>query len=394
MAIFTLIRWTYVAINIALIIGLYLNLQRAGWGRGLSVSLCLLAVVLSLAFPAARMLEGNGFCARALAFAGTFWLSFVLHTLLLLVLLGVFWCGNQVFHWVCISPERAQYWRNVALWSVIGGAFFISLLGWANTQQPVVRELRLETTAVTRSLRVAALSDLHLGRLVSPAYFSRLMETIAPLRPDMLLLAGDILDDYHGLDMRAVRESLARLQPPLGVWGVLGNHEYIAGDADTSRRLLEVGGIRILRDEWTDVGGQVLLVGRDDHSRARFLGGARRDKTLPEILADAPEALRQRPMIVLDHQPLRLEESEAVGAFLQISGHTHNGQLFPFNFVVRWLYENAHGYSRRARTHYWVSAGVGTWGPRVRTTGRPEIVLIQIDPEPAASAASAAGTDP
>jgi predicted MPP superfamily phosphohydrolase len=394
MSIFAVIRGIYVVINIALIAGLYLNLRRVGWRRAWSAGVCLLALALSLAFPAARMLEGNGLWARGMAFAGTFWLAFVLHALILWMLLGVFRGGCRVFHWRC-TPEHAQYWRKVTLLVVMGGAFCLSLLGWWNAQQsPVVHELRLQA-ATARPLRVVALSDLHLGRLVSPAYFARIIETIKPLRPDMLLLAGDILDDYHGLDTQAMRAALEKLQLPLGAWGVLGNHEYIAGDAERSRRLLEAGGIRVLRDEWVDVEGQVLLVGRDDVSRRRFTGEAR--KTLPEILADVPAALRQRsalrqqnalrqqdalrqqPMIVLDHQPLLLEESEAAGAFLQFSGHTHNGQLFPFNFVVRWLYENAYGYSQRGQTHYWVSAGAGTWGPRVRTTSRPEIVLIQIE---------------
>ncbi|MDR3159042.1 MAG: metallophosphoesterase [Zoogloeaceae bacterium] len=381
MSIFTLIRWIYVAINIALIVGLYWNLRRVGWKRRSSAGAGLLAVALSLAFPAARLLDGNEPWVRGVAFAGTFWLSFVLHAMLLLVLLGMFHGCARIFRRRRVCPESALRWRKRALWGVMGGAFCVSLLGWANTQQPVVREPRLEAATAqpsqaARPLRVVALSDLHLGRLVSPAYFSSLIEAIEPLRPDMLLLAGDILDDYHGLDTRAMRADLERLSPPLGVWGVLGNHEYIAGDADVSRRLLEAGGVRILRDEWADAGGKVLLVGRDDYSRSRFIGDAR--KSLPEILADMPVALRQQPMIVLDHQPFHLEESEAIGAFLQISGHTHNGQLFPFNFVVRWIYENAYGYSRRGQTHYWVSAGAGTWGPRVRTTSRPEIVLIQM----------------
>ncbi|MDR0672611.1 MAG: metallophosphoesterase [Zoogloeaceae bacterium] len=380
MSVFSLIRWLYVAINIALIVVLYLNLRRMGWRRGWSAGVCLLPVALSLAFPAARMLDGNGLLARGIAFAGTFWLSFVLHTLLLLVLSGVFRGCVRIFRAPRLAPERAEGKRKATLLGIMGGALCLSILGWMNAQQPpTARELRLEA-ATTRPLRIVALSDLHLGRLVSPAYFSRLVDAIVPLRPDMLLFAGDILDDYHGLDTRAMRADLARLQLPLGAWGVLGNHEYIAGNADESRRLLEEGGIRVLRDEWADVDGAVLLVGRDDHSRRRFTGEAR--KTLPEILADAPATLRQCPMIVLDHQPLLLEESETAGAFLQFSGHTHNGQLFPFNFVVRWIYENAHGYSRRGQTHYWVSAGAGTWGPRVRTTSRPEIVLFQIENSP------------
>jgi predicted MPP superfamily phosphohydrolase len=84
-------------------------------------------------------------------------------------------------------------------------------------------------------------------------------------------------------------------------------------------------------------------------------------------------------MIVMDHQPFNLEESEDIGAALQVSGHTHRGQIFPINFIVSGIYEKHYGYYRRGSTNYFISSGAGTWGPPVRTTGRPEIVILTLD---------------
>ncbi|MDR3086447.1 MAG: hypothetical protein LBU45_00600, partial [Azoarcus sp.] len=156
---------------------------------------------------------------------------------------------------------------------------------------------------------------------------------------------------------------------------------------ELSRRLLAQIGIRILIDQWAIVGeapgGKILLIGRNDRSAVKFTGLER--KTLPEITADVPELAAGAGnylKILLDHQPFHLEEAEAAGVDLQLSGHTHNGQLFPFNLLVRALYENAYGHSTRGKTHYWVTSGAGTWGPRARTTGRPEIVLIDLVSQP------------
>jgi predicted MPP superfamily phosphohydrolase len=381
MLTFTLIRWLYCIVNAYLIVRLFRALRGMGPMRLLP---CLAALMLFAAYPAARVVEGNGLGARALAFAGTFWLPFILYVFLLLLIVDVFrlcfYLYRRFGRRAGRGPEQVFARRRLACGAIAGAALGISGLGWLNTQMPVVRAALIPAPRLARPLRIAALSDTHLGRLVTPADFSRLIELIGPLDPDLVLFAGDILDDYYGFDPEATRKSLQRLRPALGVWGILGNHEYIAGEAGTSREKLEQSGIRILRDEWADLDGKALLIGRDDRSKPRFL---RRDrKALPEILAGIPEDRRGLPMILLDHQPFQLEDAEKAGVFLQISGHTHNGQLFPFNFVIPGIYENPYGYSRRGRTHYWVTSGAGTWGPRVRTSGRPEILLIDLTPEP------------
>jgi predicted MPP superfamily phosphohydrolase len=375
--VFTLIKWLYVAVNAYLIVRLYRALPGKGTIRVARVLSCLAAILLSVAYPISRMIEGNSLWVRGLTFAGTFWLSFILHILLILLLVDLFRGCNRCFgHWLVIAPERLPRWRYATCCGIVGTALLISSLGWLNTQHPVVREITLPAPInLNTPLKIVALSDVHLGRLVMQEDFSRLIDLIEPLQPDLVLFMGDILDNYYNFDPGATRD-LQRLHPRLGVWGVLGNHEHISGAGDKSQRSLEQSGIHMLRDEWASLDGKLLLVGRDDISQGRLYR-----KSLPELLAKVPADLRKQPMILLDHQPFHLEEAEQAGTFLQLSGHTHNGQLFPFNFLVAQIYENAYGYSRRGETHYWVSSGAGTWGPRARTTGRPEILFIKVMPQ-------------
>jgi predicted MPP superfamily phosphohydrolase len=217
---------------------------------------------------------------------------------------------------------------------------------------------------------------------VSPVFFDKLVDLIASTSPDLVLFAGDIIEyDFDSSDIAAITATLQRLKPRLGVWGVLGNHEHIGGRGELRKHLLKQIGFRILVDEWAEVGEaegeRILLIGRNDFSSRRFAGHER--KALDEILADAP--VDGRLKILLDHQPHDLAAAEAAGVYLQVSGHTHNGQLFPVNWIVAAMYENAYGHSTRGGTNYWVTSGAGTWGPRVRTSGRTEIVSIDLVPQ-------------
>ncbi|MCL2829833.1 MAG: metallophosphoesterase [Betaproteobacteria bacterium] len=379
MPIFFLILGIYFLANFWLIARLFFALQGAGIFRILS---CLFVSFASCAYLLARMLEGNAWPERLIALIGSLWISLALYSIILLFAVDVFRLLNRSFHWLPQLNSGMPAVRYAVCAAIAAGALTISVIGWINTATPVVREVELSLSTPPgsalegRTLKIAALSDIHLGRMVSAGYFSGLIDLIEPQHPDLLLFLGDVLDDHHGLDEKAMRAGLQRMNPPLGIWGILGNHEYISGEAEKSIGILERSGIRILRDQWAAPGGELLLVGRDDRSKERFTGRTR--AALPEILATVPEGTRRLPMILLDHQPLHLEEAEAAGAALQLSGHTHGGQLFPINFIVSAIYENAHGHSQRGMTHYWVTSGAGTWGPRVRTAGRPEILLIKI----------------
>ncbi|MDR1855173.1 MAG: metallophosphoesterase [Azoarcus sp.] len=381
MQIFVLIKWLYFLVNVWLVYKLYDALRAPEVSRGFRFGACALAVLLSLSYPVSRLIESNDFWVRALAFAGTFWLSLVLHAVLAWWALIVFRWLNRRCGWFEFAPERAAHWRLLACGGITAAALVASTAGLVNSQFPTVRALTLAAPADAAPLRIVAVSDSHLGRLSSPAYFDKVVDLIVPLQPDLVVFAGDVLEyDFDPADAPALAAAIRRLTPRLGVWGVYGNHEYIGGRIELNKQLLKEIGIRILVDEWAELenapGKNLLLIGRDDLSGKWF---GRERKSLAEILADAPAG--EHLKILLDHQPFDLPEAEAAGVYLQVSGHTHRGQIAPFNLLVWLIYENSYGLSTRGDSHFLVSSGVGTWGPSVRTTGRPEVVLIDLVPQ-------------
>lgn len=186
-----------------------------------------------------------------------------------------------------------------------------------------------------------------------------------------------MIDDHLAVDEDGLLRQLQRLAPPLGIWGILGNHEYISGPVDVSIGILERAGIRVLRDSGVVLDSRIALAGRDDLARTHFAGSPR--KSLAEILAEMDWQAGSAPLIVLDHQPRHLDDAEKAGAVLQLSGHTHNGQLWPYNHIVSLLYENARGHSVRGDTNYIVTVGTGTWGPPLRNNARLEVLLVELE---------------
>jgi len=373
-------KWLYVAFNVGIIVRFYFALRGPGVSRLLRVGLCLLAVVLSLAFYISGTLTGNSVWVKAVSFAGHYWFAFIYHVLLAWVLLGVFRLVNWRFRWLVIAEEDRVRWRHRSCAGIAAVALAVCVGGWVNSQYPVVREIKLPVPASVAPLRIVALSDLHLGRLASDGFFSNVVGLIEPLSPDVVLFLGDVLEkEFDPSKAQAMAAVLQRLKPRLGIWGVAGNHEYMKGKGTQNMRLLNQIGIHTLVDQWAVLGNRrrekILLIGRSDHSWAR--------KSVQDVIANVPKKDKNVLKILLDHQPVDLEGAEKAGVFLQLSGHSHNGQFFPLNFFIPFLYENAYGYYRRGASHFLVTSGAGVWGPRIRTTGRPEIMLIDLVPQPA-----------
>ena len=234
-----------------------------------------------------------------------------------------------------------------------------------------------------KTLKFGVITDMHLGRLLTAGRLARAVELLAPQQPDAIFYVGDIIDDHIKLDAEATAAALALAQPPLGHWAVPGNHEYISGSIDKSMDFLRRVGMQVLRDQWAVVDNSFVLAGRDDLGKPGFTGVQR--ASLADILADLPEQYRQLPLVVLDHQPAALDEAREAGAALELSGHTHYGQLWPFNFVVERRYLNPLGLLTLGSFHSIVSAGTGTWGPPLRNTGRAQVLLVTVHFAPEAN---------
>jgi predicted MPP superfamily phosphohydrolase len=262
------------------------------------------------------------------------------------------------------------------LLSVSGLVVLALIAGFVNASIPRVRALtcRIPKRADgIRSLTVAVASDIHLGTIVGRKRFDRIVEGINALDADLVLLPGDIVDEDLGAVIREnLGESLKNLRSKYGVVAITGNHEYIGG-VDKACAYLAAHGVTVLRDGVLRVNGGVFLVGREDQSIHQFSGMRR--KPLKELMAGVD---KRYPVILLDHQPFHLEDGAANGADVQLSGHTHHGQLWPFNYITAAIYEVSWGYKKIGPTHVYVSSGVGTWGPPVRIGNRPEIVHLTL----------------
>src|SRR3989339_181142 len=225
-----------------------------------------------------------------------------------------------------------------------------------------------------KSLNLAIASDLHLGTINSYEFMYKVGDKLNSMNPDLILLAGDIIDEDLGPVIKYdVGEHLKRLKAKYGVYAVTGNHEYIGG-ADPAVEYLHKHDINVIRDSVVKIDNAFYIVGREDRSSRQF--GGKQRKELSDIMKEVDKSL---PVIMMDHQPFNLEQAAQNGVDLQLSGHTHNGQLWPFNYIVEKVYELAWGYKVIGNTHYYVSCGVGGWGPPIRTGSRPEIINIKLN---------------
>jgi hypothetical protein len=267
---------------------------------------------------------------------------------------------------------------GLVLFLAVAGITALSIAAGAyNAVRPRTVELDLnipKKAGGMERLTIVVASDLHLGTLVGRSRLEKIIERINALDPDVIFLPGDIVDEtVTAKDEAEFSAVMRRLRAPLGVFAVPGNHEFYSG-LERNLACLRACGIRVLEDEAVRVADGFILVGRRDPSSL-----ATQERRLPigEILAKHGFD-GSLPIILLDHQPARLEEASQAGVDLQLSGHTHAGQLFPLDILNRMAWELNWGYLRKGNTHYYVTSGVGTWGPPVRTGSRPEIVRIRV----------------
>ena len=305
---------------------------------------------------------------------GAFWLAFMLYFSLTILLFDVIRLFNYFFHFL---PEMTQTLRfRIGLFTVA----FVSLIvlaGHINALNTRVREISLSIHKKIKGnpeMKVLMASDIHLGALIGENREERLISIINQQKPDLVLLCGDLVD---GDVASALRKKLGRhiqeIKTPMGVYAIPGNHEYIGGIQKTLPYLENIN-INILRDGTLVLSNGVQLVGRDDRDNRRMGEGNGR-KSLKELMTGLDKTF---PVIVMNHQPFNLDEAVIEGVDLHLSGHTHHGQLWPFNYITKAVYELSWGYLKKENTNFYVSSGFGSWGPPVRTGNTPEVVVFNL----------------
>ncbi|HOV99770.1 MAG TPA: metallophosphoesterase [Bacteroidota bacterium] len=309
--------------------------------------------------------------STAFIWVGSFWLGALAYSVILLLLID---CIRLIFAALPFLPRISisKSVLGIVVFSIVLVAVIASRI---NALNPVVKNLdiSIDKHAPMDQLTIAAVSDIHLGTLVCNSHFEKIVDRINGLQPDIILLVGDVVDeDIEPVIRNNLGETLKRLHAPYGVYACTGNHEYIGG-VERACKYLEEHDIRMLRDSVATVAGGLVIVGREDVMSRGMLGRDR--KPLAELLRSVP---KEMPILVMDHQPVTLGEAAAAGVDVQLSGHTHNGQLFPLNYIASAIYEVSWGYKKKDSTHIYVSCGVGTWGPPMRSGNRPEIAKLTL----------------
>lgn len=280
-------------------------------------------------------------------------------------------------------PQIKKVWRPLYRCGFTAPLIVALLFGYGFYNiQHVVRQPY--TIATQKNIRdegytLAFLSDVHYGLTVDGDELQRYANAIAEEQPDLVLLGGDIVDESTTLEeMQQVFSVLGQIPSAYGVYYIYGNHDrarYSSQPPFTEaqlRQAIEQAGITILQDEALQVTDDLVLVGREDYSAAP--ARARSAQLLTGV--DQSDFI-----LMLDHQPRQLEENREAGVDLQLSGHTHDGQIWPVGLLSRWfnLNELTYGYEQLGSLQVIVSSGFAGWGYPLRTSGQSEYVMIDIE---------------
>ena len=331
-------------------------------------------LILAVSFIAAIFLERADIFSlgRPLTWIGSFWLGGFVYFLLIVAAIDLVRLANHFVNFfpafITSDPAHAARVTAYVVISVVGLAV---IYGFVNAHFIRVRTFDINVhkeTGGRKSLNVVMASDIHLSTIINNGRIRSIVNKINSLSPDIVLLPGDILDgDLNPVVRQNLGEALRQIKAPLGVYAITGNHEYIGG-VEKACKYIGEHGVTLLRDSALLVGGSFYIVGREDRSD-------RKRKPLSELMERVD---RKYPVILMDHQPFHLEEAEKNGVDLQLSGHTHYGQMWPFNYITKMVYELAYGYLVKGATHIYVSSGVGTWGPPIRIVADPEIAQFRL----------------
>jgi predicted MPP superfamily phosphohydrolase len=333
-------------------------------------------LALASAFIFGKIIEArhSSVFSDILNIIGGFWMAFMLYGFLFLFLSDIISLVLRISG--VLNSGNIVYFKKWSFITMLVISFVLIAGGFINALIPRVKNYNItisKSAGDLRDLRIAAVSDIHLGSIIRKRSMKKLSEILKKLEPDLVLLLGDIVDGEIGPVLRD--DLLKYFTCPVctdGLYAITGNHEFIGG-AKRTIPYIESKGIKILKDEVVTIDGGIQLIGRLDRDSKRFYGKER--KALSELVSGIDTS---RPVILLDHQPFDLGESEKQGIDLQLSGHTHNGQMWPLNYLTQKLFELSYGYKKIGGTHFIVSSGFGIWGPRVRSASRSEVLLINI----------------
>jgi predicted MPP superfamily phosphohydrolase len=291
-------------------------------------------------------------------------LPFFLYLFFCVLLFDLFLLFNLLSNIVSTETRKTFLFRFYTLSTMIILSIAVVAAGAINLNTIRVSKYRVEVPRRHSNidhLRIAFVADIHIQKNTRLSFIEQLVRKVNALQPDLMLYGGDILEgDRENETTEAIESVMRTIHAKYGVFGVTGNHEFYGGQQQ-GNFFNKAGMLRI--------DNSFYLAGRfDQHFRKR--------KTINEVLSKDSTDL---PIILMDHRPIDLQKISLTAVDVQFSGHTHNGQMFPINLITQSVYELSWGYKKIRNTHFFVTSGLRLWGPPVKTAGKSEIILVDID---------------
>ena len=350
----------YLCGNIYIFIRALQTLSSLALGWKLLFFICYWIAALSLVFTFfMRHIELPESLSQSLFSIGSVWLVFTLYMVLALLVFDLL----RLFLPVLKQPYGFFF--------SLGLTACLLTYGYFNYKHPDINRINitLDKPLAGDSLKVVAISDVHLGNATRNPQLAIFVDMILAENPDLIVIAGDLIDNsLLPLYQQNMAQELNRLKAPMGIYMVPGNHEYISG-MEECKRFLEKTPIRLLCDSMVTLPNGLQLIGRDDRSNRRRL-------SLTNLMEKVDN---NKPILLLDHQPYEVAQKDSIGIDIQFSGHTHHGQVWPMSLLVENMYEQSHGYRQWPHSHVYVSSGLSLWGPpfRIGTDSDMAVMMIQ-----------------
>lgn len=300
--------------------------------------------------------EHHPLITKAMMWLGTVWMVFTLYMVL----------TTAAFDVAHLFIPALRHGVLYALAITTG----LLVYGYCNYRNLHVEHITIELDKPVKGggVRMVMASDIHLGYGTDRTDLERYVALINEQKPDVVVIVGDLIDNsITPVVGENMGEVLDGIDAPDGVYVVPGNHEYISG-IDACETFIRGTQMTLLRDSVVVLDSGIQLIGRDDRSN-------RRRATLDSLVAEADMS---RPIVILDHQPYDIAESDRLGVDIHLSGHTHRGQIWPLSLIADAMYDQSHGFRHWSHTYAYVSCGLSLWGPPFRIGTRSDLAVIEI----------------
>ncbi|MBW9169681.1 metallophosphoesterase [Clostridium estertheticum] len=337
---------------------------------GLIASAYIVSMLLSSYIPSVVL--------NSLNIVGSYWMGIIFYLILLLPIIDLIRFLNSKISFI---PRNINETANLSI--IIAMVVIVCLSGlmvygtWS-ARSPKVTKYDLNVNKPQgglKALKIIMVSDIHLGLVVDNKRLTVMVNKINELKPDIVLIPGDIIDSsLEPFVKQNMSDNFKRLKSKYGVYACLGNHDEMGRSVEDVVKTFNACGINVLRDKAILINNSFYVIGRDDISQETQTKIKRKD--LSDIIKDLDKS---RPLILMDHQPRDFADTQKNEIDLQVSGHTHRGQLFPANLITNLIFEIDYGYLKKNNSNFIVSSGYGTWGPPIRIGSRSEIVEINLD---------------